>query len=167
MMNFTRITEGPFKKSLELPLSWRNYVSKQDWDSLYEACLSALKDGQCLSNVLKSLTLESFQTETFDYEIMLALRTGPQDEEEEGIWHDDGSRDFALSISLNPEPHTIDGGEVYVRQKQAPEVVSSLENLPWGHFWVFPTGKYGWDHRTSRVNSGNRLVLVIWVTLKS
>lgn len=167
MTNFARITDGPCHKNLELPLSWRNYVLTKDWDALYKACLDALKDGQFLFNTLKSLTSENFQTELFDYEIMLAQRVGPQDEEEEGIWHDDGSRDFALSISLNPEPENIKGGEVFVRQKSAPDVIKCLENLPWGHFWAFPTGKYGWDHRTSRVTYGNRLVLVIWVTLKT
>ncbi len=153
------------KRNLELPSSWQKLVSNCAWEELYQECLAALNDGHWLHSLLKSLVLELSSQGQFSHEMMLALRQGPQDLEEEGIWHDDGSRDFALSLSLNREPETIQGGDLLLRTKQYPQDIKCLSTLPWGQFWLFPTGKYGWDHRTTRVSYGNRLVLVIWVTI--
>lgn len=166
-MTLEELKEKGFTKgSCDLPLSWRNLIDQKDWETLYKDCLGALKDGQWLANLVKEHSKSLFETEEFEWEIMLALREGPQDPEDEGIWHDDGSRDFALSISLNPSPTSYQGGSVLVRPKDNIQEIKELGPLPWGHYWLFATGRYGWDHRTTIVTHGNRLVLVLWITLK-
>lgn len=100
-----------------------------------------------------------------EIEHMLALRKGPEDQELEGIWHDDSSRHFAISLSLSLTPELICGGELEIRRFREEESMNSLSgSRPFGLASVFLTGKYGFEHRTRRVTSGNRLVLVLWVS---
>lgn len=151
--------------AVDIPPKWRNLVQNDEYDTLYEECLLATETGQWLHKHLKSLTTEVLGKGDFSLELMLAKRQGPQDEEDEGIWHDDASRDLAFSLSLNESPQTIVGGELGLRRKQNPQEISFIETQPWGTMLVFHTGKKGWDHKITRVTSGNRLVLVGWLTL--
>ena len=50
-------------------------------------------------------------------ETMLSIRESSNPDEEDGIWHDDGSRVFAFSLSLNFHPDQIEGGELELRVK--------------------------------------------------
>ena len=153
--------------SAEPTASWRKLVQDADYDGLYKECLMAIKSGHWLGNLLESLTIEILGQSSFTVELMLAKRSGPQDKEEEGIWHDDASRDLAFSLSLNDSPDLIEGGLIGLRRKDEPEAPSFIPTQKWGDLIVFHTGKRGWDHKVTRVTHGNRLVLVGWLTLNN
>lgn len=158
--------DGHFTKELDVPSSWRNLVQKNDFDSLYRESLNATQSGQWLDNHLKSITSKVLGQNEFSLELMLAHRIGPQDEEHEGIWHDDGSRDLAFSLSLNENHKSIAGGALGLRKKELPQQTQFINTQPWGTMIVFHTGKRGWEHKITRVTHGNRLVLVGWLTLR-
>lgn len=92
-------------------------------------------------------------------EHMLALRDGSAPEEEDGIWHDDGSRVLAFSLSLNYFGLPV-GGEFEIRAKGQP--TSSLGPYAPGTLIIFRTGVDGFEHRTRRVIEGKRLVCAGW-----
>lgn len=162
------LRESGFKVfQLDLPLTWGKMVDERDFEQLYSHCLSAMNDGQLLSNVLKPHFLDLTKDTKFDYELMLALREGPQTLDDEGIWHDDASRDMAFSLSLNSRPEDIIGGNLHIRSKEFPENNFNIPTQPWGNIIIFATGRYGWDHKVNRVTHGNRLVLVGWLSRHS
>ena len=97
---------------------------------------------------------------------MLAVRQGPEDEELEGIWHDDSSRSVAISLSLNSNPEDIQGGQLLMRRFENKEEVLTIAPRPMGAGHIFATGQQGWEHKTCRVTYGNRLILVLWISLE-
>ena len=88
-------------------------------------------------------------------------------QDEEGIWHDDGSRKMGFSLSLNLAPQRIEGGELLIRHRllhpvQNDEGSLAIGPLSFGELVLFKTGLEGVEHRTRAVNKGNRLVLAGW-----
>ena len=94
-------------------------------------------------------------------EHILALRAGPDDDE--GIWHDDGSRLLAFSLSLTMEHSNVIGGEISIRPK-GDDQGHTLPCQPLGTLVIFNTGQGGFEHRISAVTAGERLVLAGWCT---
>jgi hypothetical protein len=102
----------------------------------------------------------------FDHiEHLISLRSGTDPFEEDGIWHDDGSRVLAFSLSLNVFGN-ITGGSLGFRKKNTSESEYLLGPYPAGTLLVFQTGVDGYEHRTSRVLSGERLVCAGWCSYK-
>ncbi len=161
---YTLKNEGFLSLPLQLPDSWQNYVGAEDYDSLYREAEDAIRVEGFINKALKPLLKEIFIESEPEWELMLAKRLGPQDEDEEGIWHDDGSRRLAISLSLNKNPQSISGGELLLRQKDNPQKIKTLETQGWGTLLVFATGQWGWEHKVTRVTTGNRLVLVAWLS---
>ena len=94
-------------------------------------------------------------------ETMLSIRDSRNEWEEDGIWHDDGSRVFAFSISLSLHSNEIVGGLLELRRKNE----SHIESIPtpdFGTAILFLTGTHGFEHRTRRVTHGKRIMLVGW-----
>jgi hypothetical protein len=157
---------GHFPFSFQLPQSWHSWVKKEDYDSLYKDIESQLRYFGSLWTEVNSIIQSIYdRDQKWGFEWMLALRAGPQDEEQEGIWHDDSSRDLALSLSLNLDHHNICGGHLQLRPFADRDQVTSIPPRAWGDGHIFATGKWGWEHKTTRVTHGNRLVLVVWITL--
>lgn len=92
-------------------------------------------------------------------EHILALRSHPDDE---GIWHDDGSRLMAFSLSLTLNHHDVQGGEIFIRAKENEQNSHQFSTQPLGTLIIFNTGRDGYEHRVSAVKSGERLVLAGW-----
>lgn len=157
-------SKGFLKTTVEIPVSLQNLIQKGQFEEVYKEFICAMDDGQFLSNILKSLFPESYKDRPFSHELMLSLRSGPQDEEEEGIWHDDSSRDLIFSLSLTRESEIVRGGHLSLRKMVNRDEVTSIATQPFGTLLFFPSGKSGWEHKISRVTSGNRLVLVGWLT---
>jgi hypothetical protein len=160
---YTLKENGYLKMRFSLPSSWREFVKNEDYERLYQEAQKEMLPNGVLGEKLFEIYQEC-RIEKAHWELMLAKRVGPQDPEEDGIWHDDGSRNLAFSLSLNEHPDEISGGELYLRPKDRPLKVTQLSTLPWGEGYLFATGKLNWEHRISLVSSGNRLVLVAWVT---
>jgi Rps23 Pro-64 3,4-dihydroxylase Tpa1-like proline 4-hydroxylase len=92
---------------------------------------------------------------------MLAIRDSQNEWEEDGIWHDDGSRQFAISLSLNEFPETIEGGKLGFRKK-GEEKITLIPTPKFGEMIVFLSGIHGYEHRTHQVTKGRRIILVGW-----
>ena len=98
-------------------------------------------------------------------EFIISIRDSQNEWEEDGIWHDDGSRVFAFSLSLTLPGHLQAGGHLEIRKKgfeESLEKLASIPTPPWGTVILFLTGIHGFEHRTRQVESGTRLVLAGW-----
>lgn len=94
-------------------------------------------------------------------ETMISIRESVNEWEEDGIWHDDGSRVFAFSLSLNIDSQTIKGGTLELRRKNEPSM-ASIPTPDFGTAILFLTGIHGYEHRTRKVEAGVRNMLVGW-----
>lgn len=146
-------TEGFLVEDFFLPPTLRALVIAQDWKALDNYCASLVRpEGE----IFRRLRVHARFTRI---EHMLALRDGANPEEEDGIWHDDGSRVLAFSLALNyfglPQ-----GGELEIRPKDG--ALAQLGPYPPGKLIIFRTGVDGFEHRTRRVTAGLRLVCAGW-----
>ena len=150
---------------LNLSEAWQKFTLKKRYEDLERLLSEDLRTQGEISTLIHKVFKQLDLPGSPEIEHMLALRQGPEDEEFEGIWHDDSSRHFAISLSLTPEAHQIEGGQLEIRSfAHKDKVISISGSREFGQACVFLTGKYGFEHRTRRVTSGNRLVLVLWVT---
>jgi hypothetical protein len=86
-------------------------IKKNDWnkiDNIFQI-LTAPK-GAIFEHLLNYIYFTKIET-------MISIRDSQNDWEEDGIWHDDGSRVFAFSLSLTINPDQIFGGRLGVRSK--------------------------------------------------
>ena len=111
-----------------------------------------MKPGNELYKILSTITVTNY------IESMISLREAP---DEEGIWHDDGSRELGFSLSLCLEPQNIKRGNFFLRNKES-ERLHIIKPSPIGTFTCFLTGKNGYEHRVEEVESGSRLMFVGW-----
>jgi hypothetical protein len=146
-----KLSNGHALFELPLPPGAHELALKADW-----AALDRLM-GEAVQTMLRPRLL-SFKNFTH-IEHMLALRDASDPEEEDGIWHDDGSRVLAFSWSLNVFGE-IQGGTLGLRPKG--ESALELGPYPAGTVLVFQTGMDGFEHRTARVTQGKRLVCAGW-----
>ncbi len=144
--------DGHIITHLALPESAEALALAGDWPALDKVMREAID--QRLMPLLQ--THKQFDR----IEHMLALRDGGDPEEEDGIWHDDGSRVLAFSWSLNffGQPG---GGTLGIRPRGT---TNEIELGPFdpGTLIIFQTGIDGFEHRTSRVTHGKRLVCAGW-----
>lgn len=115
-------------------------------------------------NTLTQPKRELFQTlsrfEQFSQiEFILSLREACNEWEEDGIWHDDGSRKLAFSLSLTLTQPT--GGELGFRHKKTKKE-EFIKTPPFAHLIIFKTGISGYEHKIHAVTQGARLVAAGW-----
>lgn len=151
---------GFFLTSLELEHGLQKMVLEEDWTSLDSKIDLMCQKGGLLYETLKKVAhFESI-------EHLLSLRKSP---DEDGIWHDDGSRILAFSLSLNLEPSQIRGGALSIRKKehktQPKEPIYNIGTLPFGTLTIFLTGHDHFEHMTNAVLEGSRLVAAGWCSL--
>lgn len=151
----------PFKEGYSLqpfpiPPQTQEWIDKEDWASIYSAFEPLTAAGGAIFELLKSFCDFS------SIELMLSIRDSQNDWEEDGIWHDDGSRVFAFSLSLTPDASTVKGGEVELR-KVGSETSQMIPTPSFGTAICFLTGVWGYEHRTRRVTAGKRIILVGWL----
>ena len=146
-------TEGHLMQDFPLPANLRSWVLAQHWKALDQSMAGLVVPGGALFETLQP------HAQFAKIEHMLALRDGANPDEEDGIWHDDGSRVLAFSLSLNffglPE-----GGALEIRPKDG-KIKSLGPYLP-GKLVIFRTGRDGFEHRTRKVTQGLRLVCAGW-----
>ncbi len=93
-------------------------------------------------------------------ETMISIRDSKNEWEEDGIWHDDGSRVLAFSLSLTDEAHQVQG-DLEIRKKESLST-QSIPTPAFGTAIIFLTGIHGYEHRTRAVKNGRRIMLVGW-----
>lgn len=144
--------------SLNLPHEIDQWVSDENWLALDQWLAHHTQKEGMIGNVLSSYLAN------YSIEHIISLRMDP---DEEGIWHDDGSRDLAFSLSLNKSPEQIQGGYLAMRHKNNPGQEVLIDTQNWGTLILFLTGKQGFEHKTCAVSKGRRLVAAGWATERS
>lgn len=120
-----------------------------------------------LDETYKSLTapegqLFKYLSQYHDFtsiEFIISIRDAGNDWEEDGIWHDDGSRVFAFSLSLTLDE--IKGGRLGVRRK-GDESFLEIPTPSFGGIIMFLTGIYGFEHKIHQVTEGRRIIIAGW-----
>lgn len=97
----------------------------------------------------------------YEIEFIIAVRDATNEWEEDGIWHDDGSRVFAFSLSLTLEPERIEGGRLGIRLK-GEENYLQIPTPSFGGIILFLTGLYGFEHKIHQVKKGRRVIIAGW-----
>jgi hypothetical protein len=153
-MNQLPTTSGHHICNIKLPCDIRDAVARQDWLIVDQWAAALCAKGGELFNLLSQYA----PIERLEH--MIAVREPP---DEEGIWHDDGSRLIAFSLSLIERPETISGGRLRLK-KRGSEIDQAHELGPYlaGTLVIFATGVSGWEHCVEAVSSGRRIVLAGW-----
>ncbi len=97
-------------------------------------------------------------------EYIIAIRNGEDDED--GIWHDDGSRDLAFTLSLVSNLEQLAGGVLLLREKNNPNHINQIPTAPFGTLTVMKTGKDGYEHKVEKVTRGKRIICAGWINHK-
>lgn len=130
-----------------------HFVKTQRWNDL---------DDYFLKISLPQNSLHTFLLKYLEFnflEHIIAIRNATDDED--GIWHDDGSRFLGFSLSLNINPASIKGGELRFKKKLS-EQTNIFTPLPYGTIVLFLSGIYGYEHMVSAVTEGERIVIAGW-----
>ncbi|MBY0413155.1 MAG: 2OG-Fe(II) oxygenase [Bdellovibrionales bacterium] len=144
---------GIVQKSFPLNDEIISLLRNESWNELDQYFLNAEKPNGILFEFLKNiLKFESI-------EHIIAIRSAPDDED--GIWHDDGSRILGFSLSLTENHEKTMGGELRFRPKNEKKY-QSFTTRPMGEMLIFKTGIYGFEHMVSAVTEGKRVVIAGW-----
>jgi len=145
-------------KKVVLPDTIKRAVKEQNWNLLDEEFTKLVKPNAPFFNELKH-----FFPEIKEVEFIISLRSSLNEHEEDGIWHDDGSRVFAFSLGLNLGPEKIKGGKLLLRKK-GEESYQELASPKYGECYFFKTGVWGYEHKICQVTQGERLIIAGWCT---
>lgn len=132
-------------------------IENCDWQNLDQRLLELFKPSGELFKFYKNYV------EFDSIEHIIAIRDGSDPDEEDGIWHDDGSRIAAFSISLTKDLDQLIGGELSFRKKGT-HAEQKLKTRSLGSGYIFLTGQYHFEHKTNRVTRGRRVVLAGWLS---
>lgn len=146
---------GFFLTHLPLPSEVKEMVKNEDWKNLDEAMLKLTQRGGQLFSFLQ--TFHDFSA----IEFIISIRDSQNEWEEDGIWHDDGSRVFAFSLSLTLHPEEIEGGRLGIKRKGEEHFVE-VPTPSFGGIILFLTGLYGFEHKIHQVKKGRRIMIAGW-----
>jgi hypothetical protein len=133
----------------------KDFVKNEQWENLDQAFKELTKKGGSLYNFLQSF--HDFN----EIEFIISVRDASHEWEEDGIWHDDGSRVFAFSLSLTLEPDKVKGGRLGVRPKGQDHFMQ-IPTPGLGTIILFLTGLYGFEHKIHQVIEGRRVIIAGW-----
>lgn len=152
-------TQGFVLVPIDLPPSIREKVAERNWPELDQAIQKeTLYGGVIYEELRKHIDFK-------EIEFIISIRSSLKDPDDDGIWHDDGSRILAFSLSLTLDHLAIEGGKLEFRKKLSPsEVLSSVPTPPIGTMIIFSTGLQGFEHKINRVIQGERIIAAGWCT---
>lgn len=131
----------------------KNLVIQEKWEELDQAFQALTSPEGQLYKTLKEY--HDFQS----IEFIISIRDSSNSWEEDGIWHDDGSRFFAFSLSLTLGD--VKGGRLGLRQKGS-ESGTQIPTPSFGGLIMFLTGIYGFEHKIHAVTQGKRIIIAGW-----
>lgn len=146
---------GFFVTYFPVPEEIKTYVQNEEWNKVDEAFQKLTKKEGSLFQFLQ--VFHDFN----EIEFIISIRDASHEWEEDGIWHDDGSRVFAFSLSLTLGPETIEGGRLGVRRK-GEESSFEIPTSSFGGIVLFLTGLYGFEHKIHAVKKGRRIIIAGW-----
>jgi hypothetical protein len=156
-------TSGFSVTRIVLPALIRGRVVARDWDALDRLMRTETRPGGCVFERLRSYA------QFAEIEFIIAIRSSRVEPDEDGIWHDDGTRLLAFSLSLTLDPAAIQGGRLEIRRRGIEGVPlgtksHAIETPPFGTMIVFATGQQGFEHKINRVSGGERIIIAGWCT---
>ena len=137
-----------------VPEEVREAVIKEDWQKVDDQFRILTAPEGALFKFLQAYH------EFSSIEFIISIRNSTQEWEEDGIWHDDGSRLFAFSLSLTIDEN-LQGGRLAVRRK-GDDAYLEIPTPSFGGIIMFLTGVYGFEHKIHRVTSGQRVIIAGW-----
>lgn len=147
--------QGFCLESLNISQCIIDCIKKNDWNKLDEEFQKLTSPGgEIFQRLLNYIYFESI-------EFMISIRDSAHEWEEDGIWHDDGSRVLAFSLSLTLEPDKLQGGVLGIRKKGQEDFIK-IPTPAFGTMIVFLTGVHGFEHRIHQVTSGRRIIIAGW-----
>lgn len=93
-------------------------------------------------------------------EYIISIREEGKDED--GIWHDDGSRELAFTISLTQHADKIKGGNLLLREKGQVNF-HRIKTPEFGTVTIMKTGQDGYEHCVEKVTKGKRIICAGWI----
>jgi hypothetical protein len=144
---------GYFMSNIELPKELLVQVKNDNFNEIDEIFSTLLSPQGSIFLFLKQFCpVESI-------EHIISLRDAANEWEEDGIWHDDGSRILAFSLSL-----TLDSPEGGVLEFKHKDVTEShkITTPDYGTIIVFKTGIDNFEHKINEVTKGKRLIIAGW-----
>lgn len=129
------------------------FVARQDYIKLDQEFFKLTACNGEIFNFLKNFC------DVKSMEFIISLRESKNDWEEDGIWHDDGSRILAFSLSLTQASPS--GGILEIRKK-GNENSFKIPTPNYGQMIIFKTGVDGYEHKINRVTEGARLIIAGW-----
>lgn len=93
-------------------------------------------------------------------EHIISLRDAKDPNQEDGIWHDDGSRVLAFSLSLTK--NQVKGGVLEFKHKNSLESFK-IKTPAYGEIIIFKTGHEDFEHKINKVTHGKRLIIAGWL----
>jgi len=133
----------------------RELVRQENWVMLDETFKLLTSETGELTQALKRY--HDFSS----IEFIISIREANNEWEEDGIWHDDGSRVFAFSLSLTMDE--IKGGRLGLRLI-GEEEFTQIPTPGFGGIIMFLTGIYGFEHKIHKVTAGRRIIIAGWCT---
>jgi hypothetical protein len=131
----------------------KTYIHAEDWKSLDEEFKKQTAPQGELFKYLNQFY------EFNEIEFIISIRDANNQWEEDGIWHDDGSRVFAFSLSLTEGP--IEGGKLGIRRKTQDQIFF-IPTPKFNEIILFLTGIHGYEHKIHQVTSGRRIIIAGW-----
>ena len=138
-----------------LPPEVKGFVQNEDWQKVDAVFLHLNSPGGDIFNLIHNLTPIK------RIEQMISVRDAQDEWQEDGLWHDDGSRTIAYSLSLTTNSHELIGGKLGLRKKGEDSHIE-INTPSFGKAIVFLTGIHGFEHKIHKVLSGKRIILVGW-----
>ena len=151
--------DGYFLKPIGLPEKVRRHVAERNWKALDEAIQQETRPGGVIFEEL--LTYTHFK----EIEFIISIRSSLEFPDDDGIWHDDGSRVLAFSLSLTLDHLGVEGGRLEVQKRgQLAPVSKIIPTPPFGTMIIFATGQMGFEHKINKVTRGERIIIAGWCT---
>jgi Rps23 Pro-64 3,4-dihydroxylase Tpa1-like proline 4-hydroxylase len=145
-------------QKLVLPDTVKDYILEENWPSLDEWFQEYSSPNGEFFQILKD-----YFPEIKIVEFIINIRDAANEYEEDGIWHDDGSRILAFSLGLNIKPKDIIGGDLLIRKK-GEKSCQKITPPEFGKCYFFKTGTFGYEHKVCAVTKGRRIVIAGWCT---
>ncbi len=132
----------------------KDYAANNQFQKIDDYFKKLTNTGGALFNYLKRF--ENFSS----IEFIISLREAHNEWEEDGIWHDDGSRLLAFSLSIY-DSHETNGGVLEIRKKKDTHS-QKIPPFNFGEIVIFKTGTSGFEHKINAVTKGKRLIIAGW-----
>ncbi len=155
LLNHNLLDQGFIQTSFTYPKELISLVEQEKWDEVDKLFLKLTSSDGELFKFLRT------HHEFSSIEFIISIRDSINEWEEDGIWHDDGSRLMAFSLSLSLNPEKIEGGKLGMRKKGETHH-AEIPTPRFGEIIIFLTGRYGYEHKIHQVKAGKRVIIAGW-----